>query len=91
MSPMWCVFLLIVLAALWICWKNCAAGRESYRALPPQTACEPALLATIGLWAALRGVSFLITLRQPSALLVVVHLSVAALALLAALYRPRQS
>jgi len=92
MIPLWGVFLLVVLGVIWLLGEGVrGALRESYRPLPPQTVCEAVLLATIGLWAILRGAGFLITLGQQSALLVVAHWSVAALALLVAMYRLQQS
>jgi len=86
------VFLLTVLGAIWLIGREIrAAHRESYRALPPQTVCEIAVLAALGFWAALRGAVLSITLDQQSALRVVAYWLVAALALLAALYQIRQS
>ncbi len=91
MSPLWCVLLLIVASAIWVIGRESwAAGREWYRALP-QSARESALLATIGLWVALLGVTLRVSPNQPSPLPVVAHWWVAALALLTALYRSRNS
>lgn len=92
MSPLWGVFLLIVLGALWVIVEEAQkAGRELLHALPPQTVRDVVLLAAVGLWAALRSVMLLITLGQQSVLPVATHWAVAAMALLAALYRSRQS
>jgi hypothetical protein len=92
MSPLWGVFLLIVLVAIWVIVEEAQkAGRELSRALPPPTVRDVVLLAVVGLWAALRSVVLLITPGPQSVLPVAAHWAVAAMALLAALYRSRQS
>lgn len=92
MSPLWGVLLLIVLGAIWLIGEGArGALRESYRPLPPQTVRDVVLLAVVGLWAALRSVVLLITPGPQSVLPVAAHWAVAAMALLAALYRSRQS
>ena len=92
MSPLGGVLLLIVLGAIWLIAEEAQrVWRELYRLLPPQTARDVMLLVTVGLWAALRSVMLLITLGQQSALPVTAHWAVAVMALLAALYRSRQS
>ncbi len=92
MSPLGGVLLLIVLGAIWLIAEEArGVWRELCRALPPQTVHEVVLLATVGFWAALRSVMLLTTLGQQSVLPVAAHWAVAAMALLAALYRSRQS
>ncbi len=91
MSPLWGVFLLIVLGVIWLVGQGKrAALRDSYRALPPQTVREIALLATLYLLAAWRSLALLITPGQQTALPLVAHGLVAALVLLVAAHRFRR-
>jgi len=84
--------LLIVLEAVWLLAEEAQrVWRELYCTLPPQTVRDVTLLATVGFWVALRGAILLSTLGQQSVLPVATHWAVAVLALVAALYRSRQS
>ena len=89
MSPLLGVFLLIALGA--ICLIVEGAWRTSYRPLPPQGVHEMAPLVALGLLVALNSVVLLSTLGPVSSTICSSYELVVALALLAAMYRPRQS
>lgn len=92
MTPLGAGLLLIVLGAIWLIAKEIRGTcRELSRVLPPQRVHEVVLLAAAGIWAASRSATLMINPDQGSVLPVAVHWAVAAMALLAALHRSRQS
>jgi len=92
MTPLGAGLLLIVLGATWLIAKEVPEVlRELSHVLPPHTVYEVVLLAAVGIWAAWRSAMLMISSDQGSVLPVAGHWAVAAIALLAALYRSRQS